>query len=324
MGGGRLPRGRRPSPDPMTSDVVSTAVRPAPRGRAWRRESLFGYLGLVPAIAVLAFVVAWPLYEAVRMSLFEIYLLTGFFQETFVGVQNYVRFARDPNAPTYLLNTLIYVVGGTAGQFVVALTLALLLGRRIRFAAFWRGLAIIPWAMPITVTAMVWKWILNGQWGILNYVLVQLGILDEYVSWLSSPVWLWPSIILVNVWAGFPFMFINLLSGVQGIPRELYDAGRIDGGGAGALFWRITLPLLRPVIAALVLLSVIIHLREFATLWVLTSGGPGIRSTTLSPLVYVTSFRFFRLGYGAALGVILMSVSLIFTVLYLRRVRFEA
>jgi multiple sugar transport system permease protein len=308
----------------MPIDVASTTVSPARRSRAWPRESLRGYLGLLPVICVLAFVVAWPLYEAVRMSFFEIYLLTGFLKETFVGLQNYIRFAQDPNAPTYLLNTLIYVAGGTAGQFVVALTLALILGRRIAFAAFWRGLAIIPWAMPITVTAMVWKWILNGQWGILNYVLVQVGILDAYVSWLSSPVWLWPSIILVNVWAGFPFMFINLLSGVQGIPRELYEAARIDGAGAGALFWRITLPLLRPVIAALVLLSVIIHLREFATLWVLTSGGPGIRSTTLSPLVYVTSFRYFRLGYGAALGVILMSVSLVFTVLYLRRVRFEA
>jgi multiple sugar transport system permease protein len=298
-----------------------TATR---RRRVWRRESLLGYLGLVPVFSVLAMVVAWPLYDAVRISLFDIYLLTGFLKETFVGVQNYVRFARDPNAATYLLNTLIYVAGSTAGQFLVALTLALILGRRIAFAAFWRGLAIIPWAMPITVTAMVWKWILNGQWGILNYLLVRAGILDEYVSWLSSPTWLWPSIILVNVWAGFPFMFINLLSGVQGIPRELYEAGRIDGAGAGALFWRITLPLLRPVIAALVLLSVIIHLREFATLWVLTSGGPGIRSTTLSPLVYVTSFRYFRLGYGAALGVILMSVSLLFTILYLRRVRFEA
>ena len=273
---------------------------------------------------VLAFVVAWPLVEAIRMSFFDIYLLTGFLKETFIGVQNYARFARDPNAPTYLLNTLIYVVGGTVGQFVVAMSLALLLSGRITFAAFWRGLAIIPWAMPITVTVMVWKWILNGQWGILNYVLVQMGVLDEYVSWLSSPIWLWPSIIVVNVWAGFPFMFINLLSGLQGIPREIYEAGRIDGAGAGALFWRITLPLLRPVIAALVLLSVIVHLREFATLWVLTSGGPGIRSTTLSPLVYVTSFRYFRLGYGAALGVILMSMSLVFTVLYLRRVRFEA
>src|SRR5262245_15909059 len=297
----------------------------AARGRrALRRERLFGYLGLLPALLVLAFVVAWPLIEAVRMSFFDIYLLTGFLKETFVGVQNYVRFTRDPNAPTYLLNTMIYVTGGTAGQFIVAMSLALLLSGRVTFAAFWRGLAIVPWAMPITVTAMVWKWILNGQWGILNYVLVQVGILGEYVSWLSSPIWLWPSILVVNVWAGFPFMFINLLSGLQGIPREIYEAGRIDGAGAGALFWRITLPLLRPVIAALVLLSVIVHLREFATLWVLTSGGPGIRSTTLSPLVYVTSFRYFRLGYGAALGVILMSMSLFFTVLYLRRVRFEA
>jgi multiple sugar transport system permease protein len=308
----------------MTDPRISTGAGVARARRAMRRERLFGYLGLLPAMLVLAFVVAWPLVEAIRISFFDIYLLTGFLKETFIGIQNYARFARDPNAPTYLLNTLIYVVGGTAGQFVVAMSLALLLSGRMTFAAFWRGLAIIPWAMPITVTAMVWKWILNGQWGILNYVLVQAGVLDEYVSWLSSPIWLWPSIIVVNVWAGFPFMFINLLSGVQGIPREIYEAGRIDGGGPAALFWRITLPLLRPVIAALVLLSVIVHLREFATLWVLTSGGPGIRSTTLSPLVYVTSFRYFRLGYGAALGVILMSMSLVFTVLYLRRVRFEA
>jgi multiple sugar transport system permease protein len=308
----------------MTHEAVSTPLAPARRSRARRRESTYGYLGLTPALLVLAFVVGWPLFEAVRMSFHEIYLLTGFLKETFIGLGHYVRFARDPNAPTYLLNTLVYVVGGTAGQFVVAMSLALLLGRRMRFAAFWRGLAIVPWAMPITVTAMVWKWILNGQWGILNYVLVEVGILGEYVSWLSSPVWLWPSILMVNVWAGFPFMFVNLLSGVQGIPRELYDAARIDGAGPWALFWRITLPLLRPVIAALLLLSVIVHLREFATIWVLTSGGPGIRSTTLSPLVYVTSFRFFRLGYGAAIGVILMSMSLVFTVLYLRRVRFEA
>ena len=107
---------------------------------------------------MLAFVVAWPLYEAARIDLFEIYLLTGFLKETFVELQNYVRFTQDPNAPTYLLNTLIYVAGGTAGHLVVAMTLALILGGRVTFAAFWRGLAIIPWAMPITVTVMVWKW----------------------------------------------------------------------------------------------------------------------------------------------------------------------
>ena len=147
----------------MTDHNVSMSAGASRTRRALRRERLFGYLGLLPAMLVLAFVVAWPLVEAIRMSFFDIYLLTGFLKETFVGVQNYVRFARDPNAPTYLLNTLIYVVGGTAGQFVVAMSLALLLGGRVTFAAFWRGLAIIPWAMPITVTVMVRKRILNGQ-----------------------------------------------------------------------------------------------------------------------------------------------------------------
>src|SRR5262249_18938028 len=198
--------------------VVSTPLATARRSGLRQRESLYGYLGLAPVLLVLAFVVAWPLFEAVRMSFHEIYLLTGFLKETFIGVQNYVRFAQDPNAPTYLLNTLIFVAGGAAGPFVGGLTLPLLPRRPVPFAAFWRGVAIIPWAMPITVTAMVWKWILNGQWGILDYVLVQAGVLDHYVSWLSSPVWLWPSILVVNVWAGFPFMFINLLSGVQSIP----------------------------------------------------------------------------------------------------------
>ena len=102
----------------------------------------------------------------------------------------------------------------------------------------------------------------------------------------------------MDAWAGFPFMFVNLLSGLQGIPQELGEAARIDGAGPWTTFWRITLPMLRPIISTLLLLSVIMHLRDFATIWILTSGGPGISSTTLSPLVYVTSFRFFQMGYG--------------------------
>jgi multiple sugar transport system permease protein len=170
---------------------------------------------------------------------------------------------------------------------------------------------------------MIWRWILDGQWGILNYVLLKLGIIEHAVSWLSSPVWLWPSILAVDAWAGFPFMFVNLLSGLQGIPQELGEAARIDGAGPWTTFWRITLPMLRPIISTLLLLSVIMHLRDFATIWILTSGGPGIRSTTLSPLVYVISFRFFQMGYGASIGIVLMAISLIFTILYLRRLRLD-
>jgi multiple sugar transport system permease protein len=288
-----------------------------------RKEVIQGYLYLTPTVIILAAVVGWPLLEALRMSFSNLYLLRGFDVQSFVGLENYIRFLEDPNAPKYLKNTAIFVIGGTASQLTVGLTLALLLNERMVLRGLWRGLAILPWAMPITVTVMIWKWILDGQWGILNYMLVELGITTSYVSWLSSPIWLWPSILMVDAWAGFPFMFVTLLSALQGIPSELYDAARIDGAGRWTCFRRITLPMLRPVIATLLLLSVILHLRDFSTLWILTSGGPGIESTTLSPLVYITTFRYFRMGYGAAIGIILMAMSLIFTILYLRRTRFE-
>ena len=170
---------------------------------------------------------------------------------------------------------------------------------------------------------MIWKWLLDGQWGILNYLLSSLGVIDGYVSWLASGTWLWPAILAVDVWAMTPFMFVSLLSGLQGIPREIYEAAKIDGAGPWITFWRITLPMLRPVIMTVLLISIILHLREFAIIWILTSGGPGISSTTMSPLVYVESFRYFRMGYGAAIGIILMSASLLFTWIYLGRLRLE-
>ena len=287
------------------------------------RRTLEGYLYLLPVFVILGLVVAWPLFETLRISFFEVYLLKGLGKETFVGFRNYLKFLQHPNAQVFVLNTLIYVAGGVAGTFLAALGLALLLSKRIFLRAFWRGLALIPWAMPITVTAMIWKWLLDGQWGILNYLLSSLGVIDGYVSWLASGTWLWPAILAVDVWAMTPFMFVSLLSGLQGIPREIYEAAKIDGAGPWITFWRITLPMLRPVIMTVLLISIILHLREFAIIWILTSGGPGISSTTMSPLVYVESFRYFRMGYGAAIGIILMSASLLFTWIYLGRLRLE-
>jgi multiple sugar transport system permease protein len=311
--------------DRRLADLMKESQETFPARRRFPLNRLLeGYLYLVPALLVLGALVGWPLFEAWRMSFYEIYLLRGIGRETFVGIDNFVRFALEPDTPTYFANTAIYVLGGSFAQLVVAMILALLLNRRLPLRAFWRALAIVPWAMPLTMTALVWRWILDGQWGILNYVLRQLGIISQYISWLSSPIWLWPSILLVDAWAGFPFVFVNLLSGLQGIPREIYEAARIDGAGPWTIFWRITVPMMRPIIGTVVLLSIIMHLRDFATIWMLTSGGPGIRSTTLSPLVYVISFRFFKMGYGASIGIVLMLIGLIFTMIYLRRIRIDA
>ena len=193
---------------------------------------LEGYLYLAPVLLVLAALVGWPLFEAWRMSFYDIYLLRGLGKETFVGLSNFVQFRRRP-IPRLLENTAIYVCGGSIAQLAIAMSLAVLLNCPLPLRTLWRALAIIPWAMPLTMTALIWRWIFDGQWGILNYVLLRLGIISHDVSWLSSPIWLWPSIIMVDAWAGFPFVFVNLLSGLQGIPREIYEAARIDGAGPG-------------------------------------------------------------------------------------------
>ena len=206
------------------------------RGRPVARV-LRGYAYLLPMLLILGGMVAWPVAESWRMSFQDVYLLRGGGRETFVGLNNYIRFFRDPDALEYLLNTCIFVVGGVGGQLVVAMILALLLNTRLVLRGFWRALAVIPWAMPITVTVMVWRWILDGQWGILNYALTGTGITGTSIDWLSSNLWLWPTLLVVNAWAGFPFVFVNLLAGLQGIPRELMEAARIDGAGP----WRLVL-----------------------------------------------------------------------------------
>jgi ABC-type sugar transport system permease subunit len=278
---------------------------------------------LIPVLSVSLLVVTWPLIAASWLSLHEAYLLLGInAPSAFVGLANYLTFLRDPRSWVFLHNTFIYVFGNVAGDLVVGLILALLLNRPLPLRWLWRGLAIIPWAMPITVTGLTWRWILDGQWGVLNYGLSRVGVIDRYVPWLAQDPWIWPSLLMVSVWASYPFAFVNLLAALQGIPDEISEAARIDGVSSWQELRYITLPLLRPVIAVTVLLATILHMREFATIWIMTSGGPGIATTTLSPLVYIVSFRFFKMGYGASIGIILLVINAIFTFLYLRQVRF--
>jgi multiple sugar transport system permease protein len=298
-----------------------------PRRRPQRLDSshlisrIQPYIYLVPALAIVGFVVAWPIVEAIRLSFFRAYLLLGLNSETFVGLGNYIGFFEDEADRRFMLNTALFVGGSLVGQFALGMTLALLLNRRLPLRGLWRGLALIPWAMPVSVVALTWRWVFDGQWGILNFLLRPLGV--QPVAWLSDPVLVWPSVLLVSVWWTFPFVFVLLLSGLQSIPLDVYEAARIDGAGSVRTFVRVTLPLLKPVMIVAALLSLILLTREFAAIWTITQGGPGTTTMTLSPWAYVTSFRFFQMGQGAAIGVILGIFSLAYTVLYLRQIRFD-
>jgi multiple sugar transport system permease protein len=279
------------------------------RGR--RAEAAAGWALLAPAIAVVLLIVAWPLWEGVRLSLYEAFLLRPLSSTTWVGLANYSRFLHDPNLSLYLKNQAIWVVGGVAGEVGLGLVLALILNRELRYRAFWRSVVLVPWAMPIAATALVWQWIFNGEWGIANYILRHVGLLHGNFSWYNTPLGLWTVLLTTNAWRHFPFAYVTLLAGLQGISKEIVQAAEIDGAGPVAMLRAITLPLLRPVLWAVILLLAIWRMNDFSTIWTMTRGGPGIDSMTLSPLVYVTAFSYFRFGPAA-------------TVLYLRQAPIDA
>jgi multiple sugar transport system permease protein len=201
------------------------------------------------------------------------------------------------------------------------MALALLLNRNLRFRGVYRALALIPWVMPMVAAGLVWRWIFDGAYGILNYSLLQLGIIHQYVTFLADLTFTWPSVLIVSWWKGYPFVYAVLLAGLQGISKEMYEAAAIDGATGWKAFLNVTLPQLRPVLFVLVLLESIWTANDFTSIWVLTQGGPPPDYTmTLTQLVYVNTQVFDRTAYGAAIAVFLMVWMMVLTVLYVRRV----
>jgi multiple sugar transport system permease protein len=177
--------------------------------------------------------------------------------------------------------------------------------------------------MPAAVTGVTWRWILDGEVGVLNRLLGSVGLLREPVTWLADPVWMWPSVIAVHAWQFFPFMYVSFLAGLQLVPRDAREAAELDGAGPWRAFWHVTWPLLRPVAAANALLGLIWGLGDFSAIWTLTQGGPGGLTMTLAPFAYLTTFRFLDVGYGASMAVVLALATTALSVVYLQRVRFD-
>jgi len=280
---------------------------------------VWGPLLLVPGLAILILVVGYPCVQGIRWSFTDFYLLNGLTGWTSVGLANYAKFLHDPEAAAYLERTAVWVVASLACQFSIGLTLALLLNRPLRLRAVYRAVALVPWVTPPVVAALIWRWIFHEQWGIVNATLMGAHLTTQPVRWLSDPTLVWVSLLVMSTWRFSPFWYVNILAGLQTIPREMYDAASVDGAGSVAKLWHITLPFLRPVLSVLFLLETIWRANEFGTIWVMTEGGPGKATTTLAILIYQTSFQFYRIGYAASIAVTLTVLLSVFALLYLRR-----
>ncbi len=282
-----------------------------------KRMRIEGFLLYLPAIIVIFLVIFYPLVYAVRMS-FTNYRPTVKVVK-FVGLANYLKTLGDVKFWQAMGRSLIFTFGSLIPQICLGLAMASLLNHPLlKCRTLFRGLAITPWLIPTVAVAMIFKWMFNDLYGILNFMLIDMGIISETKAWMSDSFWAMVILILANVWRGTPLMITMFLAGMQGISADLYEAAEVDGANAWTRFTKITLPLLVPVIMVTGVLRFIWTFNFYDLPWVMTGGGP-IEATTTTPIyAYKTAFSSYRLGEGSAITVILFFVLLIFAFIYFR------
>lgn len=294
----------------------------APRRGSRRRERIAKVLFVVPAAAAIVALFGYPVVKNLTMS-FQEYTLRTFFtgKAPWVGLENYVEVTSDDVFSKALVNTAIFTIGSIIGQFVIGMLLALYFHRNFPLSGVLRALFLLPWLIPIIAGTAAWRAILELDSGIVNLVGERIGVLAEPIPWLTSPDVALLSVILVNIWLGIPFNLTLLYSGLQDIPEELYEAGALDGATGWKAFWHITWPNLRAVVSVVLMLGVIYTLKVLDVILGLTQGGPANATQTIATQSYQRSFVEFKFGEGAALSNILILISLVFAIVYLRATR---
>jgi len=280
---------------------------------------MYAFALLAPAIIVVLLVIVYPLFMAARMSLHDIEIfrvdrgLTGE-----MSLENFRDMFGNPAFWRSLRITLYYVFFGVVGSFGIGLFTAVLLNQPFRGRALARVLMVLPWPVPGVVAATIFIWLFNSSFGVVNYLLLQVGLVDQPVQWFTRPVPALIAVVAATVWKGYPFFTISLLAGMQSVPKELYEAARVDGASPSQQFRFITIPALRSVIGISLVISTLWQFRVFDIIFVMTGGGPSGATETLAIQIYREAFQYFEMSYAAAVGMITLALSVMSTVFYLR------
>ena len=303
---------------------MTTITLARPRARpliSWRaRKLLVGYSYLVPAALCMLATVVVPIFLAIKMSLYNDVLYKP--QDyRFIGLGNYLRLIEDPVFWLTLWNSVVWVFGSVVLQFLAGFAAALLLHQAFRGRALVRTLTLLPWIIPGVVVGLIWEWLYQPNYGVINDLLIRAGLMQDRVAWLSSPDLAMGAVVFTNVWRGIPFFAIMLLAGLQAIPDELYEAAQVDGAGVVGRFWHITVPLLRPIIVVATATRIIWTFNYADLIFVMTGGGPANATQITSTYTLMQAYSVLDFGYAGALSVVLLLVMLVFTAAYLRITR---
>jgi ABC-type sugar transport system permease subunit len=269
-----------------------------------QRDSVLGYLLVLPVVVCLLILVVYPFFFAIWISFTDRMIGRP---GQFIGLDNYLYLINQPSFRATIRNSLVLVGSVQTLKLVLGLGIALLLNQRIRGRQFWRGLILLPWAMPAFVAFITWKLLFAPQGGAFNYILLETGLVSTHVDFLSTKALAMPSVIIATFWRGFPFWVISFLAGLQNVSPELYEAAAIDGASAWQRFRHVTIPGIRHVILVVVLLSTIWTTNSFENVWLMTQGGPS-DATMVFPVLAYFGLQSLRIGEAAAVSVSMLPV----------------
>lgn len=271
---------------------------------------------MIPALILMVILIVYPLVNAVYLSFHRqlIYEAKGIF----IGFKNYISILTEPAFWQALKLSVIWTFATIAGQVVIGVLAALILHEEFKGRGLARAFVMLPFFMPTVAVTLMWKWLLNEQYGIVNHILRSLHLIDKPISWLGTSSLAMITIILIGIWRFFPFVTINVLSRLQTIQQELYEAASVDGANSWRKFWSITFPEIRGVLAVVILLRSLFMFNKVDIILLLTKGGPGTSTLTLPVQAYNYAFEGMQLGRGAANAVIQFFIVLAFIIVYMK------
>lgn len=304
----------------MTTRSIPAPARSQRLQKARKQFLPFAYLS--PTLVLLSVLAVIPIVTVFYYSLMDNVIITRT-DPQFVGLRNYAEVLSDPNFQQALGNTLIFSGASVIAHFILGLSFAMLLNTKLLgpiTKALFRVVYILPWVFTASIIAILWRLLLNPN-GVVNYILISLGLASDQIEWLSSRQLALGAVTFINIWSGYPFYMVTFLAGLQGISSDLYEAGKIDGANGAQLFRFITLPMLRPLIISLAMLDFIWTTHQFTLIWMTTGGGPIRASEMLSTFTYKLAFSEYQFSQASTTAMVILALSTFVAIFYVRNQR---
>ncbi|MCR1842941.1 carbohydrate ABC transporter permease [Murimonas intestini] len=292
--------------------AAATKEKPA-TSRKLRRYQLGGYRFISPAVIMMVALIIYPMIYGVYLSFYNTNLVNKW---KFVGLKYYLQAFTQSEFYTSVLLTFLFMILVVAGHFIIGFILASVLNKKFVGRTIFRVIFMLPWLFPETVIALLFTWIMNPMYGVLNSILKSLGIISSNISWLGSAQLAFPSVVAVCIWKGYPLVMTMILSGLQGISSDLYEAARIDGANKWKQFLNVTVPGLKPVLTTTIILDSVWWFKQYTLVYTMTGGGPGTATDLISLNIYGTAFNDLRFGKAAAWGIIVFVICYLISKVY--------